>query len=169
MVPDAQLAIVGGDSPRGSRGERIRLRLAARALGVSDRLRFMEPVPHTELPELYRAADVVVVPSASESFGLVALEASACGTPVVATAVGGLRLIVRDGESGYLVERREPQSFAAALSRVLADPGAQHRLGTNAVRLAQRFPWSRTTDGILEALASVMACPDVRRALAAAR
>jgi D-inositol-3-phosphate glycosyltransferase len=168
MVPDAQLAIVGGDSPRGSRGESIRLKLAARRLGVSDRLRFMEPVDHTELPELYRAADVVVVPSASESFGLVALEASACGTPVVATAVGGLRLIVRDGESGYLVERREADAFAAALSRVLADPGAQTRLGANAVKLAHRFPWSRTTDGILEAFASVMACPDVRRTLAAA-
>jgi len=169
LVPDAQLAIVGGDSPRGSRGERMRLRLAARRLGVSDRLRFMEPVHHTELPELYRAADVVVVPSASESFGLVALEASACGTPVVATAVGGLRSIVRDGETGYLVRRRDPKSFAAALSRVLADPGTQDRLGTNAARLAHRFPWARTTDGILEAYVSVMACPDVRRALASAR
>jgi D-inositol-3-phosphate glycosyltransferase len=165
MVPDAQLAIVGGDSPRGSRGERVRLRVAARRLGVSDRLRFMQPVDHSELPELYRAADVVIVPSASESFGLVALEASACGTPVVATAVGGLRTIVRDGESGYLVPSRDGQSFAMAISRVLADPGAQHRLGANAVRLAHRFPWARTTDGILEALASVMACPDVRRAL----
>jgi D-inositol-3-phosphate glycosyltransferase len=169
LVPDAQLAIVGGDSPRGSRGERVRLRLAARRLGVADRLRFMEPVAHSELPVLYRAADVVVVPSASESFGLVALEASACGTPVVATAVGGLRLIVRDGESGYLVARRDSKSFAAALSRVLADPGTQDRLGSNAARLAQRFPWARTSDGILETYASVMACPDVRRALASAR
>jgi D-inositol-3-phosphate glycosyltransferase len=169
LVPDAQLAIVGGDSPRGSRGERVRLRLAARRLGVSDRLRFMEPVQHDELPVLYRAADVVVVPSASESFGLVALEASACGTPVVATAVGGLRLIVRDGESGYLVARRDSKSFAAALSRVLADPGTQDRLGSNAVKVAHRFPWTRTTDGILETYASVMACPDVQRALAGAR
>jgi D-inositol-3-phosphate glycosyltransferase len=169
MVPDARLVIVGGDSPRGSRGERMRLRLAARRLGVADRLRFLEPVPHRELPDLYRAADVVVVPSASESFGLVALEAAACGTPVVATAVGGLRLTVRDGETGYLVGERDPAGFAAALSRVLADPSARRRLGGNAVRLAQRFPWSRTSDGILEAYASVMACPDVRRALAAVR
>ncbi|MEX2394800.1 MAG: glycosyltransferase, partial [Actinomycetota bacterium] len=138
---------------------------AARRLGVAERLRFMQPVEHAELPDLYRAADVVVVPSASESFGLVALEASGCGTPVVATAVGGLRLTVRDDETGYLVERRDPPSFAAALSRVLAHPGAQTRLGEGAARLAQRFPWSRTTDGILESFASVMACPDVRRAL----
>jgi D-inositol-3-phosphate glycosyltransferase len=147
----------------------MRLRLAARRLGVADRLQFLEPVPHRELPDLYRAADVVVVPSASESFGLVALEAAACGTPVVATAVGGLRLTIRDGETGYLVGERDPAGFAAALSRVLADPSARRRLGGNAVRLAQRFPWSRTSDGILEAYASVMACPDVRRALAAVR
>lgn len=168
MVPDARLVVVGGDSPRGSRGERMRLRRAARRAGVSDRLRFLEPVSHDDLPDLYRAADVVVVPSASESFGLVALEAAACGTPVVATAVGGLRLTVRDGETGYLVGSRDPAAFAAALSRVLADPSARRRLGGNAVRLAARFPWSSTTDGILDAYASVMACPDVRRALAGA-
>ncbi len=168
MVPDARLVIVGGDSPRGSRGERIRLRLTARMLGVADRVHFLEPVPHGELPELYRAADVVVVPSASESFGLVALEAAACGTPVVASAVGGLRLTVRDGETGYLVGARDPSDFAAALSRVLDDPSARDRLGANAVQLARRFPWVRTADGILETYASVTACPDVQRALAGA-
>lgn len=166
MVPDARLVVVGGDSPRGNRGERMRLRLTARRLGVSNRLRFLEPVPHQELPELYRAADVVVVPSASESFGLVALEAAACGTPVVATAVGGLRLVVRDSETGYLVGSRDAASFAAALSRVLADPSARERLGANAARWARRYPWSRTTDGILEAYASVTVCPDVQRAFA---
>jgi D-inositol-3-phosphate glycosyltransferase len=98
----------------------------------------------------------------------VALEAAACGTPVVATAVGGLRLTVRDGETGYLVGSRDPSAFAAALSRVLADPSARDRLGANAVELARRFPWARTADGILETYASVTACPDVRRALAGA-
>lgn len=146
----------------------MRLGLLSRAVGVSDQVDFLEPVSHAELPDLYRAADVVVVPSASESFGLVALEAAACGTPVVATAVGGLRLTVRDGETGYLVPEREPASFAAALSRVLADPGARDRLGLNAVKLAQRFPWARTTDGIVEAFASVTVCPDIRRALVSA-
>lgn len=168
LVPDAQLVVAGGDSPSGKRGERVRLTLQARRLGVSERLRFLEPVPHDELPDLYRAADVVVVPSASESFGLVALEAQACGTPVVATDVGGLRLTVRDGETGYLVGR-EPGAFAAALSRVLADRATRERLGANAVRLARRFPWSRTADGILEAYASVMACPNVQRAAAGVR
>jgi D-inositol-3-phosphate glycosyltransferase len=83
--------------------------------------------------------------------------------------VGGLRLTVRDSETGYLVDRRDPQAFAAALSRVLSDPSARERLGANAVKLAQRFPWARTADGILDAFASVTACPDVRRALVGAR
>lgn len=164
LVPDARLVIAGGDSPRGSRGERVRLNVRARVLGVADRVSFLEPLPHADLPDLYRAADVVVVPSASESFGLVALEASACGTPVVASAVGGLRTVVRDGETGYLV-RRDPTAFAAAVSRVLADRDARDRMGERAVRHAERFPWSRTADGIIEGYAQVTDCPNVRRAL----
>lgn len=168
MVPDARLVIVGGDSPRGSRGERMRLGLTARRLGVSRRVRFSEPLPHDDLPDLYRAADVVVLPSASETFGLVALEAAACGTPVVATAVGGLRRLVRDGQTGYLVARRSPALFASALSRVLVDPQARARLGANAVDLAASFPWSRTASGLLETFGSVMACPSERGALTTA-
>lgn len=169
MVPDARLVIAGGDSPRGRRGERMRLALAARRLRVVRRVEFLEPLPHDELGDLYRAADVVVIPSASESFGLVALEAGACGTPVVATAVGGLRRLVHDGETGYLVTRRASVPFALALSRVLADPATRDRLGANAVRLARSFPWSRTAEGLLRAYASVMACEGVQRSLAGAR
>lgn len=165
MVPDARLVVAGGDSPRGRRGELLRLTLAARRLGIVRRIRFMEPLPHEELAELYRAADVVVIPSASESFGLVALEAAACGTPVVATAVGGLRKLVHDGHTGYLVFRRDAPSFAAALSRVLADREARERMGANGVLLAGQFPWGRTATGLLEAYASVMACEGVRAAL----
>ena len=95
--------------------------------------------------DLYRAADAVVMPSASESFGLVAIEAAACGTPVVASAVGGLRHAVRDGETGFLVERREAGAFAAALARALDAP-----LGPAASRFARRFPWSRTAAQLLE-------------------
>lgn len=164
MVPDARLVIAGDDSPRG-RGERARLRLTARRLGIGANVTFMDPLPHEELPTLYRAADALILPSASESFGLVALEASACETPVVASAVGGLRLIVRDGETGYLVPGRDPDGFAAALSRILADPRVRRRLGGNGVRLARRYPWSATARGLLEAYASVMACPGVRRVL----
>ncbi|HVL80862.1 MAG TPA: glycosyltransferase [Actinomycetota bacterium] len=167
MVPDAHLLIAGDESPRGSWGERMRLHLRARRYGVTRRTTFLEPVPHDDLPDLYRAADAVVIPSASESFGLVALEAAACGTPVVATAVGGLRRLVQDGQTGYLVRRRTSSAFARALSRVLADPEARDRLGTNAVALAQRFPWSATAEGLLEVYASVTACEGVRRALLA--
>ncbi|HVE91648.1 MAG TPA: glycosyltransferase [Actinomycetota bacterium] len=165
MVPDARLVIAGDESPRGTWGERLRLHLTARRLGVTRRTTFLEPLPHDQLPHLYRAADVVVIPSASESFGLVALEAAACGTPVVATAVGGLRRLVQDGQTGYLVTRRAAKPFAHALSRVLADREAAERLGSNAVMLASRFPWSATTRGLLETYASVMACRGVRAAL----
>jgi D-inositol-3-phosphate glycosyltransferase len=78
-------------------------------------------------------------------------------------------MTVRDGETGYLVDRRDPKAFAAALSRVLSDPIARDRLGENAARLARGFPWARTADGILDGFASVTACPDVRRALVGAR
>lgn len=174
LVPDARLVIAGDDSPRrpphkaesgrGRAGERVRLALAARRLRVVRRVEFLEPIPHDELADLYRAADVVVFPSASESFGLVALEAAACGTPVVATNVGGLKRIVRDGETGYLVPR-QPAAFAAALSRLLADRGARERMGAKAVRLASAYPWSRTADSLLDAYASVLACPGVEKAL----
>lgn len=169
MVPDARLVVVGDDSPRGRVGERMRLGLAARRLGIKRRVDFLEPLPHEDLADLYRAADAIVIPSASESFGLVALEAAACGTPVVATAVGGLLSLVRDGETGYLVDRRHPAPFAAALSRVLTDRAARERLGRNAVALAHRFPWSRTTEGLLGSYAQVMACPGVLRVLESAR
>jgi D-inositol-3-phosphate glycosyltransferase len=165
MVPDARLVIAGGDSPRGIRGELRRLRLLAGRLGVMRRISFLDPLPHADLAELYRAADAVVIPSSSESFGLVALEAAACGTPVVATAVGGLRLLVQDGHTGYLVDERDPSRFARALSRVLADRTARQRLGVNAVRLASTYPWSRTASSLLDTYASIVPCPGLRVAL----
>lgn len=166
MVPDVALVIAGDESPKGTWGESVRLKLRARSLGVIRRTTFLEPLPHDELASLYRAADAVVIPSSSESFGLVALEAAACGTPVVATAVGGLRRLVQEGQTGFLVRRRTSRAFARALSRVLTDPGARARLGENGVAMAQRFPWSRTADGLLDAYASVFACEGLRRALA---
>ena len=101
-----EIAIVGGAS--GSTTEPSRLRELAAWLGINDMIRFVEPTDRGHLPEWYRASDIVVVPSHSESFGLVALEAQACGTPVVATAVGGLRTAIRDGISGLLVDGHDP-------------------------------------------------------------
>src|SRR6185436_4343019 len=88
-------------------------------LGVEGQVRFIEPQPHHILSTYYRAADAVIVPSRSESFGLVALEASACGIPVVASAVGGLLTLVDHGETGYLVQGRDPEVFAAYTAEIL--------------------------------------------------
>ncbi len=102
--PSARLAIVGGPSGPEGEAELSRVRALVSALRIEDRVAFVPPQPHELLSTYYRAADVCVVPSHTESFGLVALEASACGTPVVATAVGGLQTLVEDGASGFLVD-----------------------------------------------------------------
>jgi D-inositol-3-phosphate glycosyltransferase len=111
---------------------------------------FLPPVPHRELAACYRAADVVVVPSRSESFGLVAVEAQACGVPVVAAAVGGLAHAVSDGESGLLVPGWDPGDYAAALARILTEPGLAARLSGGARARAEEFSWTATADRLLE-------------------
>jgi D-inositol-3-phosphate glycosyltransferase len=120
-------------------------------LGIADVVHFFPPQPPDRLADHYRAADVAVVPSHSESFGLVALEAQACGTPVVASAVGGLRTAVRDGVSGVLVAGRDPAHYAAAVRRVLA---RRELLGAGARRHAAQFSWDRTADALVAAYAS---------------
>lgn len=140
--PGAVLVVVGGASGVDGAREVGRIAKLSAALGVSDRVRYAEPQPHHLLSSYYRAADVVLVPSRSESFGLVALEAAACGTPVVAAAVGGLRTLVRHDETGFLVEGRDPAAFAARVSEVIDDPMLARRLGTEAARVARRYTWS---------------------------
>lgn len=136
--------VVGGVS--GSRGqeEMDRLKELARSLGIADVVRFVGARPHSELPVYYRAADVVVVSSYNESFGLAALEAHACGTPVVGTAVGGLSHIVRDGASGFLVDSRDAAVFAARLKTILSDDDLRDAFGREAARSARSFSWSTT-------------------------
>jgi D-inositol-3-phosphate glycosyltransferase len=140
--PDAHLVIVGG--PSGPRGDEhlTHVEEIVRRQGVADRVHLVAPQPHELLSTYYRAADVCVVPSRSESFGLVALEAAACGTPVVAAAVGGLTTLVDHGRTGYLVEDPTPTAFATAVARVLADPILAERLATAAVVRARRYTWS---------------------------
>jgi D-inositol-3-phosphate glycosyltransferase len=140
--PDAHLVVVGG--PSGPRGEDhlVHVEDVVRRQGLADRVHLVPPQPHELLSTYYRAADVCVVPSRSESFGLVALEAGACGTPVVAAAVGGLTTLVDDGHTGYLVDDPTPGAFAGAVSRVLGDPLGGERLATAAVVRARRYTWA---------------------------
>jgi D-inositol-3-phosphate glycosyltransferase len=138
----AVLVVVGGASGPGGRAEVERIEKLAASLGVSDRMRFVDPQPHHLLSTYYRAADVVLVPSRSESFGLVALEAAACGTPVVAAAVGGLRTLVEHGRTGFLVEGRDPEVFAAYTEQILDNPALARELADKAAARARNFTWS---------------------------
>lgn len=142
--PSAVLLMVGGPSGGDGPAELERLHRQVRRLGLGDRVRFVPAVPHAQLARYYRAADVCVVPSRSESFGLVALEAAACGTPVVAAAVDGLQSLVDDGHTGVLVGTRDPLQWADAIGRILRDPELASEMGTSAAARAGRYSWSIT-------------------------
>ncbi len=139
---DARLWIVGGAS--GSQGDEEvdRIHALIDELGVRDRVEFKPPIPHHLLSTYYRAADVVLIPSRSESFGLVALESAACGVPVVASAVGGLLTLVEHGHTGYLVESRNARDYAAWVDAILADPVLARRLSVSAAAMARNYTWS---------------------------
>jgi D-inositol-3-phosphate glycosyltransferase len=121
----------------------------AGALGVSERVMLFPPQPQEKLVDFYSAADVVLVPSRSESFGLVALEAQACGTPVVAASVGGLRYVVEDGVGGFLVEGHDPEDHADKLLQILRDADLAARMGRGAATSALRFTWDSTATELL--------------------
>jgi D-inositol-3-phosphate glycosyltransferase len=142
--PNATLVLVGGPSGPDGEDELVELRALVESLGLAEQVRFVAPQPHAALADFYRAADVCLVPSRTESFGLVALEAAACGTPVVAAAVGGLRAIVADGESGFLVDGREPADYAEPVRLLLDDPEFAARMAAEAAARSQRYAWSVT-------------------------
>lgn len=141
--------VVGGPSGSGLDKPQALADLAAR-LGIADVVRFVPPVAQAELARWYAAATAVAVPSYNESFGLVAVEAQATGTPVVAAAVGGLTTAVRDGRSGLLVEGHEAHDWAVALTRVLDDDSLRVRLEAGALEQARLFSWDATADRTLE-------------------
>ena len=143
-VPDAHLVIIGGPSGPAGEAEVERLHTLVRAFGLTGRVHLLPPQPHELLSTFYRAADVVLVPSRTESFGLVALEAGACGTPVVASAVGGLTTLVDDGVTGFLVENRDAGAFADAAATILDDPLLAASMGEAAARRAARYTWPAT-------------------------
>lgn len=147
---DVVLLVVGGASGRAGEEELQRLRGLAASLGVAERVRFLGPRPHESLPSLYAASDVVLVCSHTESFGLAALEAHACGVPVVGTAVGGLSHIVADGVTGYLVDRRDPSIFAGHIKTLLADDDLRRAFGAAASTRSNAFDWTRSATEFLE-------------------
>ena len=142
------VVIIGGAS--GSINELEKIKSLARFLKIEDITHFIEPASRDVLPDWYRASDLVCVPSYSESFGLVALEAQACGTPVVATAIGGLRTAVSDGISGSLVDGHDPKAWSAVISRLIMEPQRRLLLGMNAVEHASHFGWQGTARKTLD-------------------
>jgi D-inositol-3-phosphate glycosyltransferase len=145
-----RLVVVGGPSgPHGEKSLQGLLDLAD-ARGVRDLVHFVAPQPHELLSSYYRAADVSLVPSRSESFGLVALEAAACGTPVVASAVGGLTTLVDQGRTGFLVEDPTPRRYAAAVRRIFDEPLLAERLSTASVLRARRYTWRAAAAALVE-------------------
>ena len=152
------LVIMGGASGTGI-NEPERLEKLAKFLGISELIHFKEPVSRSELADWYRASDLVCVPSYSESFGLVALEAQACGTPVVASAVGGLRTAVSDGISGTLVDGHDPKAWASVLSRLIAEPQRRVLLSMGAIEHAKKFGWETTARQTLDVYDWVLSRP----------
>ena len=139
---DAVLVVVGGASGAAGNREVARIVALADELGLRDRVRMVPPQPHHILSTYYRAADVVLVPSRSESFGLVALEAAACGTPVVASGVGGLLTLVDHGHTGFLVPGRDPSVFASYTDALLSNERMALEMSMSAVERARRYTWS---------------------------
>jgi D-inositol-3-phosphate glycosyltransferase len=142
--PTASLVIVGGPSGPDGDLELSRLHDLVAEYDLGGRVRFVPAEPHDHLATYYRAADACLVPSRSESFGLVALEAAACGTPVVAAAVGGLRSLVEHAHTGFLVEGRDPAAFAAYVGEILDNPPLASEMSRNAATHAMRYRWSMT-------------------------
>jgi D-inositol-3-phosphate glycosyltransferase len=142
------VVIIGGAS--GYINELEKLKSLAKFLQIEDVTHFVDPVSRSVLPDWYRATDLVCVPSYSESFGLVALEAQACGTPVVATAIGGLRTAVSDGISGSLVDGHDPKAWSAVISRLIAEPARRLLLSMGAIEHASHFGWEMTARKTLD-------------------
>ncbi|MER5183598.1 D-inositol-3-phosphate glycosyltransferase [Streptomyces sp. NPDC002896] len=147
--------VVGGPSGSGlAKPERLQ-KLAAR-LGIADVVRFRPPVAQDQLADWFRAASLLVMPSYSESFGLVAIEAEATGTPVLAAAVGGLPVAVRNGVTGFLVDGHEPADYARVLRDFADDPGLSPRMGAAAARHAESFGWDAAASATADVYTAAM-------------
>lgn len=150
-----RVLIVGGPSGTGLERPTALIDLAAE-LGIADAVTFLPPQSAQRLAQVYRASDIVAVPSYSESFGLVAIEAQACGTPVVAADVGGLGVAVADDHSGVLVDGHGIDAWSEALGGLIADPTRMAYLGRNARAHADQFSWERTATELLSSYSAAM-------------
>lgn len=153
----ARLAMIGGPSGRQGRDEIEAVQRAVTECRLEGAVRMFPAQSHEMLSTYFRAADACIVPSHSESFGLVALEAAACGTPVVAAAVGGLTTIVDDGRTGFLVEGRDPEDFATPLAEILSDPERAASMGRQAAASARAYSWDRAAEALWRRVGEVTA------------
>ncbi|HEX6608275.1 MAG TPA: glycosyltransferase [Chloroflexia bacterium] len=148
---DLRVLIVGGDlESNGDNPELRRVQRLAEELCINDRVDFLGSQPQTELPHFYAAADLTIMPSHYESFGMVALESMACGTPVVASRVGGLARLVKDGETGILVPEEEPTALAMQIHATLQHDCEREAMGAQAAAYARDFAWGRIADRICD-------------------
>jgi D-inositol-3-phosphate glycosyltransferase len=153
------LAVIGGDpdlSPAALSDEMMRLQAMREQYGLQDTVAFLGRKSQDTLPYYYSAAEAVVVPSYYESFGMVALEAMACGTPVVASQVGGLAFLVQDGITGYTVPVDEPQALARRLTDLIQNPVLRERMGRQAAIFAQEYGWEKITDRMIKLYEEVL-------------
>ncbi|MBI5669930.1 MAG: glycosyltransferase [Chloroflexi bacterium] len=153
LLDTVRFAVIGGDL---NNAELTRLRQFSADLGLEDCVEFLGAKDQAQLPLYYAASLAVVMPSDYESFGMVALEAMACGTPVIASQVGGLAYLIRDGETGFLVPVREPDALAERIGVLLADPHQREEMGQAAARLARQYTWPAITDRLLQLFQRVL-------------
>jgi D-inositol-3-phosphate glycosyltransferase len=146
------LAIIGGDPEESAEQTNIemsRIKAITEQFGLGDLVTFLGRRSQDSLPYYYSAAEAVVVPSQYESFGMVALEAMACGKPVVASQIGGLAYLVQDGVTGFTIPVDEPIELANRLTSLLQDPGLRDRMGKQAVQVAREYAWDKITAKLL--------------------
>jgi D-inositol-3-phosphate glycosyltransferase len=154
------LAIIGGDpnvKTRQMNSEMARLQQLSRELGLEDLVVFLGKRLQSSLPYYYSAADVLIMPSHYESFGMVALEAMACGTPVVASQVGGLAFLIQDGVTGFVVPGGDPLALSERMTELLSQPELRRRLGGQAAAYAQEYSWEKIAGRIVELYQDVLA------------